>query len=347
MAVEGFPKLGRLETALDPKSKPRKLRNIASTRSSIVVIVVVGIFGIISHQHNHRTEAYIGMSPRLFYWELRRRYCSKVNLLSVCHRRIPVSTNKPGLPGTSSWQQLRTSASPLSFPFISSLPQLETATTDTPSAAVSTTYQIVFDIVVPEGRCVGLKVMDVPDSHPDALRYDAVAAISNVTTKPHWINDCLHPEEVNFGVQSLKGDTHRKSFWIGRLAMRQALVAYDRPLSQPRQQPWDAPNISIDSIRNSQSILKDTHGRPKLPYGFLGSISHKGNMGVALVTKENVSAHQVAVPPKWGIGVDIEEAIHADRRKIARKVLTLNEQADLGRIPVSPFCFYPSVFCIV
>jgi 4'-phosphopantetheinyl transferase EntD len=96
-------------------------------------------------------------------------------------------------------------------------------------------------------------------------------------------------------------------------------------------------------IRNS--ILKDQYGRPQLPYGYFGSISHKGDMGIALVhcqdhptspTAPNITSTTDSIstpPPPLGIGVDIEDLSNASvRRNIARKVLTPNEIQKLGTL---------------
>ena len=186
------------------------------------------------------------------------------------------------------------------------------------SIEATTTYEVLFDIQVPEGRCVGVQLADLPNDHPDALRA-ANLSHNNTTATAHWIYNHLHPEEVNYGLV-LQNENHRRSFWLGRLAMRQAL-------SEQRKQPWDT------SFSGSNSILKDLHGRPQVPTGFLGSISHKRNTGVALVARIDEAAS--ICPPRIGIGVDIEETASAKRRSVARKILTPCEQMDLGRIPVS------------
>jgi 4'-phosphopantetheinyl transferase N-terminal domain len=188
------------------------------------------------------------------------------------------------------------------------------------SLEATITYDCLFDLEVPEGRCVGLQLPDLPNDHPDALVPENVACNNNSNT--HWIRNRLHPDEIEFGME-LHSDNNRKSFWMGRLAMRHALLEL-----QPQQKHWD---LTLSS--SSGSILKDLYGRPQVPTGFLGSISHKRNTGVALVAKHD--DNDCSSPPRVGIGVDIEEATNAERRSIARKVLTPSEQADLGRIPVS------------
>lgn len=198
------------------------------------------------------------------------------------------------------------------------------------SLAAKITYECIFDLLLPEGRCVGLQLADLPDDHPDALVASNIANKDRSTA--HWIYDRLHPDEINYGL-TLHSDSRRKSFLVGRLAIRQALI-------DVQQQ-----NLRNLSTISSSSILKDLHGRPKLPRGYLGSISHKGNTGVALVAAID-GDHCHSSPPGIGIGVDIEEATNsAQRRSVARRVLTPREQAVLGRIPVSTYHISCSWFC--
>lgn len=206
---------------------------------------------------------------------------------------------------------------------------------------LTATYECLFDIQVPEGRCVGLRLPDLPDDHPDALVGDRILESSRTSTSTtnsnshystheeqhhqrHWIYSHLHSDEIRYGLQ-LSRQT-QASFWIGRLALRKALSSSSSPCTAV----------------STRSILKDSHGRPLLPPGFLGSISHKGRTGVALVTPAPSSSGECSVsslsstafyPPCFGIGVDIE-ATKPKRRSIARKVLTPNEQRSLGQLPV-------------
>jgi phosphopantetheinyl transferase len=121
-------------------------------------------------------------------------------------------------------------------------------------------------------------------------------------TTRDWQPCRLHPLEMEYGKQ-LPSIKTRQSFWLGRLALRQVI---------------DTPD----------PILKDSYGRPRLPEGYVASISHKGTAGVALVqppTRETSSC----------IGVDLEWSQPQGNRNVARKVLTLREQKNLGQIPVS------------
>eukprot|EP00551_Chaetoceros_affinis_P012390 CAMPEP_0203673686 /NCGR_PEP_ID=MMETSP0090-20130426/13549_1 /ASSEMBLY_ACC=CAM_ASM_001088 /TAXON_ID=426623 /ORGANISM="Chaetoceros affinis, Strain CCMP159" /LENGTH=456 /DNA_ID=CAMNT_0050539391 /DNA_START=434 /DNA_END=1804 /DNA_ORIENTATION=+ len=87
------------------------------------------------------------------------------------------------------------------------------------------------------------------------------------------------------------------------------------------------------------SILKDQYGRPQVPKGYIGSISHKKTTGVALVNclpivSEDDNSSPSSPPslrPRIGIGVDIEQTF-SPRRSIAKKILTKNELEHLGKL---------------
>ena len=174
----------------------------------------------------------------------------------------------------------------------------------------TTTHECLFDIQVPEGRCVGLKLTDLPNNHPDALRDDRILETNNnyhgSDQQQHWIYNHLHADEVRYGLE-LSRPT-QASFWIGRMALRHAMSSSSSSLSS-------FPCAAV----STRSILKDSHGRPQLPPGWLGSISHKGRTGVALVVPATVSASDGdgsvssattsttnPNPPLFGIGVDID-----------------------------------------
>jgi enterobactin synthetase component D len=90
----------------------------------------------------------------------------------------------------------------------------------------------------------------------------------------------------------------RRRTWVGgRAAMRQALA-----------------RVSIEA----PPVLADARGAPILPPGIAGSISHKENLAVALVARDD--AH---------LGVDVE-LDYARARNIASKVLTDEEVAELA-----------------
>lgn len=156
-------------------------------------------------------------------------------------------------------------------------------------------WTTLFDLELPEGRCVGLQI----DNTLQPWEADALSSES-ISSPDHWIHAGLHPAEVAYGM-SQPSDVARTTFFLGRLAMRQIL------------------NVPC-------CILKDDHGRPTLPPEYLGSISHKRNTGVALICK--------TLDTNTGIGVDIEKSA-SGRRSIAKRVLTERELDELGHIEVS------------
>lgn len=157
------------------------------------------------------------------------------------------------------------------------------------SLATSFTYskytKALFDLQLPEGRCIGLQLAED----------DAEMALEGWSNASHWIHECLHPDEVKYGQQQTVAV--RKSFLLGRMALRMA-------------------------SGNEQPCLKDQHGRPTLPPSHMGSISHKGNLGVALIAPSC---------PRTSVGVDVELCV-TNRRSIAPKVLTGREISSLGQL---------------
>jgi 4'-phosphopantetheinyl transferase EntD len=90
-------------------------------------------------------------------------------------------------------------------------------------------------------------------------------------------------------------------------------------------------------------FLKDAHGRPRVPDGFLGSVSHKRSVAVALVARDDrdrgggggaAGHHPDSRPAPRGIGVDLEATTSRNKVSVARKVLTPQEIAELGNVPV-------------
>jgi 4'-phosphopantetheinyl transferase EntD len=149
------------------------------------------------------------------------------------------------------------------------------------------------DIELPQGRCVGVSIpQDLPDSDPDAITRE------NLETNPnHWIFSVFHKKEIEYGLEAAS-----HSFWIGRTAMKLALGFPANP------------------------ILKDEYGRPQLPPGICGSISHKLDRGVALVARvENTTS--------MSIGIDLEVTSRPGKRSVAPRVLTEKERQSLGNIP--------------
>lgn len=118
---------------------------------------------------------------------------------------------------------------------------------------------------------------------------------------PEAIMARLHPGEANFASE-LRG--HRlNSFVGGRLALRLAT-------QQLGLQPT--------------AVLPDERGCPTLPPNLRGSISHKRELAVALVSRNH----------GWSIGIDLEE-YGPERPAIAAKVLTAQEYETVQALPTS------------
>lgn len=194
-------------------------------------------------------------------------------------------------------------------------------------------YDIVFSLDVPEGKCVALRLSDPHKAKSSATSLHPDQIHSNPN---HWLRGILHPEEIRYGCE-LPSESARISFFMGRLAMRTALAQANGNITT--KDAWEYEDgiggfTQLPIVTNlDQSILKDEHGRPQVPQGFIGSISHKATTGVALIAPlpvchDNNDGH---VSPKIGIGVDIEQAF-SRRRNIAKKILTPNELNDLGKL---------------
>jgi hypothetical protein len=189
-------------------------------------------------------------------------------------------------------------------------------TTDSTTTTIQTCYDRIFDVRLPEGRCVGLQLHELSEDYPNGLTPEAILDQDN----HHWLHSLLHPEEVAYGIGRSCSNA-RESFFLGRLAMRQAL------------------GFGPHHVQTTDAILKDEYGRPAVPTGFLGSISHKRRTGVALVAVDDSTAESNAGSPRLGIGIDLEQ-ICSQGSSIARKVLTKTEIEDLGRIEVCFNCCY-------
>lgn len=189
---------------------------------------------------------------------------------------------------------------------------------------------LLFSLQVPEGRCVGL-YLNIPEKqaiNPDKNFWLSILQSSSST-------HTLHPKEMEFGTSLPgKGETARSaqtSFFLGRLAIRAALEELIRENNKKNDYDVTQNNLVLDQ---DKSILKDEHGRPTMPTGFLGSISHKHNTGVALVDVDCTHEENIQGKPRKqrrGIGVDIEQSI-TKRISVAKRVLTKNEIKELGKI---------------
>jgi 4'-phosphopantetheinyl transferase EntD len=172
---------------------------------------------------------------------------------------------------------------------------------------------------------VGLQLHELSEDDPNGLTARAIMDPdhTNTNTNHHWLHSLLHPEEVAYGMDRSCSNA-RESFFLGRLAMRQAL------------------GFGPHHVQTTDAILKDEYGRPAVPTGFLGSISHKRGTGVALVAVDDDSvpteSNDAAGSPRLGIGIDLEQICSQGKSSIARKVLTKREIEDLGRIAVCFTC---------
>ena len=206
------------------------------------------------------------------------------------------------------------------------------------------------DLDVPEGRVVGLTLKEFDEDDPDSLEQLIINNsinhnnnCSSSISKSHWIHSVLHPDEVTYVIKEMTSSlVHRETFIIGRVAIREALKRFGVSTADGRV------GASSSSSRNKSDlgeqhhetpspgsippILKDEYGRPTMPKGYLGSISHKDRTGVGIVA--SVGSPPGDIPPKFGIGIDLERTTNS-RRNIARRVLTQREIESLGQIEVS------------
>jgi len=208
------------------------------------------------------------------------------------------------------------------------------------STPVSITEQL-FSFQLPEGRCVGLTVNTDNQLTTEALSLLQQQYHHHSDSNGNNDLSLLHPEEIAHAKTLPYDGSERSSriaFIAGRLAMRSALRLVAS--KENDQTPTLSLNQELDVIKDN-SILKDNHGRPIMPHGYLGSISHKLNRGVALVDVDSSccntwASHRTntcdaAYIPKKGIGVDIERTF-SKRVNIARRVLTTNEIENLGNV---------------
>jgi hypothetical protein len=173
--------------------------------------------------------------------------------------------------------------------------------TDATERKILPPFAKLFELTLPEGRCVGIS-----STEPNfPLQYtDHVDGYATVIANP-LLYDHLHEEEVAYALKMQGAPANQLSFVLGRMAMR-TLLGTD----------------GVDS-----PILKDGHGRPTLPSGYLGSISHKKSTAVALFTRQENTKLDM------GIGVDLEYAT-GNKASIAPKILMKDELLSLGRVEV-------------
>jgi 4'-phosphopantetheinyl transferase EntD len=180
------------------------------------------------------------------------------------------------------------------------------------------------------------------DSGSQGLMH-SLASLGALQSPRHWIREYLHPREVEHGMD-LPSGAGRTSFLLGRLALRQALECVGRMDDDSGAHSPDATTTTTVPFRASSHdfadwvLLKDAHGRPNVPRGFLGSVSHKKNVAVALVARDGRHGDGVhlerALGSTRGIGIDLEATATRNKISIARKVLTAEEIDALGSVPV-------------
>ena len=152
-----------------------------------------------------------------------------------------------------------------------------------PSNKINENFKKLFSISLPEGHCIG-------------IQYQPSSNLSCQNICPY-----LQNEEIKY-CESLPSTTSKITFSIGRIAM----------------------HLGLNEISYTENfaILKDEYGRPILPKEYIGSISHKKNIGVALVNNGTRNK---------GIGIDIEQTF-ANRQNIDKRILTRKEIEELGCI---------------
>jgi enterobactin synthetase component D len=101
-------------------------------------------------------------------------------------------------------------------------------------------------------------------------------------------------------------------------------IALARPLKPRRQVTFVGGRIAMrramgDDSFNDQPLLIDALGAPKMPCSWVGSISHKNQIAVAIAAKGG-GAH---------VGVDIEAAAPS-KHKIQKMILRPEEEENLG-----------------
>eukprot|EP00977_Amphora_coffeiformis_P010172 scaffold2363_cov159-Amphora_coffeaeformis.AAC.34 len=170
------------------------------------------------------------------------------------------------------------------------------------SIASAAGYEKLFDVHLPEGRCVGVRLDQLVVFDEESSSSSSSSSSSN-TTAPFapWVHESLHPLEVDYASRIIS-DATQKSFVGGRLALRKAM----------------------ECQMHDCVILKDAHGRPNIPRSFRGSISHKGDVAVAMVAPATTERETV-----WAIGVDLEVR-QKGRSRIGNRILTVSEQGNLG-----------------
>ena len=113
----------------------------------------------------------------------------------------------------------------------------------------------------------------------------------------------LHPDEAAH--MRPFGPTRQLFFAGGRLALRRALQAVEAP-------------------GHENPVLPGEFGAPVVPDGVVGSISHTHGLAAAVVRRLSPGA------PYTTVGVDVELASRRTSDRLARRILSAEEQEHLG-----------------
>ena len=142
----------------------------------------------------------------------------------------------------------------------------------------------MFERDLPAGRCVAVSL-------PEADDFAAPPS--------------LHPDEAAFVHSS--PPARRRTFIGGRVALRAALAS-----------------LGAGADETAAAILSTPRGAPAMPPGFVGSVSHKRELAIAIVARAEPT-------PRTTIGIDVEVA-RPLRADIAPRVLTPDERAALSHL---------------
>lgn len=147
-------------------------------------------------------------------------------------------------------------------------------------------------------------VHSVPDAAPRAF-LGALIARASIGDLETDLAQCpgfssLHPEEQAWATDH--APRRAREFVAGRSALRAALAAAG----------WDG----------AHALLPGEQGRPDLPHGFTGSVTHKDGQALAIARRSTGTQT---------LGIDSEVLGTRERLAIARKVLTPEELARWGQ----------------
>ena len=197
-----------------------------------------------------------------------------------------------------------------------------------------------FETVLPEGVCVGM----------------CKSQLGTLTSARDGVQ-LLHPDEYMWGQANFKSPNSRNSYYMGRAALRSSLESLIT--DQLSCEPENSYMKRLRSAVRSEPFNKDSFGRPILPAGVMGSISHKNDYAVGLSSmRPNVCVSDEVDEVSWladcpvldadstadiadnsnrqtrGIGIDLERMNDGRGSKIQRKVLTEWELSNLGGLEV-------------